>query len=170
MPVQWSSPESVPCNVLMTVFGQWLLWFLPLEHELCLREMLCDQPLLLRSPMLDVVSPESPTLGSTTLQSWGGKCLQLVMKCVFVCERMRYVRVCECFSGNACFQTTTLAGFSLPGTRGESHLPQHRQPVINPSTVCQREQQKASSSSDLTVNSLHSSLLSQHQFTLTSCY
>lgn len=100
----------------MTVFGQWLLRFLPLEHELCLWEMPCDLPLLWRSPMLDVVSPESPALGFTTLQSWGENVCSLWWN-VCLCECMRYVRVCKCFSVNACFQITTLAGLSLPGTR-----------------------------------------------------
>lgn len=101
--------------MLMTVFGWWLLRFL-MEHELCLWEMPCDLPLLRRSPMLDVVSPESPALGFTTLQSWGGNVCSLWWNVCVVCQCMRYVRVCKCFSVYVCFQITTLAGLSLPGT------------------------------------------------------
>lgn len=86
--------------------------------------------------------------------------------CNEMCVCVWFMHVCVFFLE---ILTNNTGGTLSPRDQRESHLPRQRQPVINPSAVCQREQQKASSSF-CAVNSPHGSLLSQHQLTLTSCH
>lgn len=133
----------------MTVFAQRLLRFLPLEHEPRLSEIPRDLPPQPKSPKLDVVRPESPAPGSGTLQSQEGE------KMFAACDEMWCLRVSEptryaCFCRLKCVFSDNNAGWvQSPRAQREreSHLPGHSRPVINPSAVCQKEQQKAAASS-----------------------